>query len=242
MAFIKDDNILELDDDTGLPNPGLMCAVEWLVAGGIYSVVIIDAAESSGAPSDGSPVTAWGKEKVKPFSSRDVGALILDHVPKRRQERPRGAIGSTHKLTRIDGAAIGISGKAWTKTEDGLMVLRLEKDRHGDVPGSVGKKIAAVKGHYEGELLTISIDPPNQEDDGELDMAMLLLEALASAGDDGVTGVRTLNSMVKGKGQAKAEALSELIGDGLVTQRQSGKSKVHTITEAGLAALAEGGE
>ena len=99
-----------------------------------------------------------------------------------------------------------------------------------------------VKGHYEGELLTISIDPPTDNEGEELDMPMLLLEAIGSAGAEGVKGVRTLNSMVKGKGQAKAEALSELIGDGLVVQSQSGKSKVHTITDAGLIMLGEGGE
>ena len=241
VAFIKDNNILELDED-GLPNFALTCAIEWLVEGGIYSVVIIDAAESSGAPSDGSPVTEWGKEKIQPFASRSIGALILDHVPKQRKERPRGAIGSQHKLAKIDGAAIAISGKAWTKTQDGALILRLEKDRQGDVPGNVGAKIAVVKGHYEGELLTISIDPPNQDDDGEVDMDMMLLDVIGAAGAEGVKGVRTLYGMVKGKGQAKQEALTNLLGDGLVVQSKSGQSKVLTITEQGLIVLGEGGE
>ena len=176
VAFIKDSNILELEDD--LPNMSLICAVEWLADAGIYSVFIIDAAESSGAPSDGSPVAEWNREKIQPFANRNVGGLILDHVPKQRKERPRGAIGSTHKLAKIDGAALGISGKAWTKTQDGALILRLEKDRHGDVPGNIGAKVAVVKGHYEGELLTISIDPPNQDDDGEEDVYMMLLDVI----------------------------------------------------------------
>ena len=241
VAFIKDNNILELDED-GLPNLALTCAVEWLAEGGIYSVVIIDAAESSGAPSDGSPVTEWGKEKVQPFSSRSVGALILDHVPKRRQERPRGAIGSQHKLAKIDGAAIAITGKAWTKTQDGALVLRLEKDRQGDVPGNVGAKIAVVKGHYEGELLTISIDPPNQDDDGEEDVYMMLLDVIGAAGAEGVRGTKALMGMVKGKNGPKHEAISMLIGDGLVVQTKDGKAQVHTITDAGMIVLGEGGE
>ena len=48
--------------------------------------------------------------------------------------------------------------------------------------------------------------------------------------------------MVKGKSQAKAEALSELIGNGLVVQSKDGKAKVHTITEEGAIVLGEGGE
>ena len=241
VAFVKSDRILELRED-GSVNLALACAVEWLVKGGIYSVVIIDAAESSGAPSDGAPVAEWNREKVQPFADREVGGLILDHVPKRRQERPRGAIGSTHKLGRIDGCALGISGKAWTKTLDGALILRLEKDRHGDVPGNVGAKVAVVKGHYEGELLTISFDPPNQDDDGEEDVYMALLDVIATAGAEGVRGVKELYSKVKGKSQAKAEALSELIGNGMVAQSKDGKAKVHTITEEGLIVVGEGGE
>ena len=240
VAFIKDNNILELEDD--LPNMSLLCAVEWLADAGIYSLVIIDAAESSGAPSDGSSVTEWIKEKVSPFQSRGVGVLILDHVPKRRQERPRGAIGSQYKLAKIDGAAIGVSGKPWTKTQDGAMVLRLEKDRQGDVPGNVGAKIATIKGHYEGELLTISIDPPNQEDGEELDIPMLLLEAIGAAGAEGVRGQNVLMGKVTGKGKHKQEALIMLIQDGLVVQTKDGKAQVHTLTDAGRVLLEEGGE
>ena len=241
VAFIKDGSILELGDDD-LPNFALECAVEWLVDGGIYSVVIIDAAESSGAPSDGASISEWNKEKIKPFASRDVGGLVLDHVPKQRMNRPRGAIGSTHKLTKIDGAAISISGRPWTKTEDGELVMRLGKDRHGDVPGNIGQKVAVVKGHYEGDILTITIEPPTDNEGDELDIALLLLEAIGGAGADGIKGVKNLYGKVKGKNLAKQEALSELLGDGLVVQTQDGKSKVLTITDAGKAMLDEGGE
>lgn len=241
VAFVRDSSILEPDEDDN-PNFALAAAVQWLVDGGIYSVVIIDAAESSGAPSDGSPVKEWNNEKIQPFKDSEVGGLILDHVPKRRQERPRGAIGSQYKLAKIDGAAIGISGKAWTKTQDGALMLRLEKDRQGDVPGNVGAKIASVKGHYEGDRLTITIDPPNKDDDGGVDMDMLLLAAIGSAGAEGVHSARALYSMVKGKAQAKQESLSTLLGDGLVSVSKHGQAKVHTITEAGEVVLAEEGQ
>ena len=238
VAFV-DGNILELTDE-GIPNPGLAAAVEWLAEAGIYSLVVIDAAESSGAPSDGSSVAGWFKQMVTPFSQRAMGVLILDHVPKRRQERPRGAIGSQHKLARIDGAAVGISGKPWTKTQDGVMVLRLEKDRQGDVPGNVGAKIATLKGIYEGELLTITIDPPNADDD-EGDIPMKILTAIADAGPDGVRGTNTLKDMVKGKGQYKAQAIVELVQDGLIAISKDGKTNVHKLTDAGRIILEDEG-
>ena len=42
-------------------------------------MVIIDAAESSGAPSDGAPVTEWFKEMIDPFRrrKRTVGCWFL---------------------------------------------------------------------------------------------------------------------------------------------------------------------
>ena len=64
--------------------------------------------------------------------------------------------------------------------------------------------------------LTISIDPPTNNDDDGLDLPMLLLEVIGAAGADGIRGQNALMGMVKGKGQAKVDALITLIGDGLV--------------------------
>ena len=242
VAFV-DYNLKEVDE-LGASAQALANAIEWLAEAGEYSVVIIDAAESSGAPSDGAPVTEWFKEMIDPFRrrKRTVGVLVLDHVPKRRQDRPRGAIGSQAKLAKVDGAAFGLSGRPWTKTEDGVMVPRLEKDRPGDVPGRPGSRVATITGRTVDGKLTISIDPPTNNDDDGLDLPMLLLEVIGAAGAEGIRGQNALMGMVKGKGQAKVDALITLIGDGLVVQSKSGKAQVHTITDAGLIVLDEGGE
>ena len=204
-----------------------------------------DAAESSGAPSDGAPVTEWFQKMIDPFqhrNKRSVGVLVLDHVPKRRQDRPRGAIGSQYKLARVDGAAFGLSGRPWTKTQDGVMALRLEKDRPGDVPGHIGAKVATITGCTVDGRLTITIDPPTDNEDDALDIPMLLLAAIGGAGAEGVRGARALNEMVKGKGIHKQEALILLIQDGLVEQIREGKANVHRLTDAGRIALEQGGE
>ena len=78
----------------------------------------------------------------------------------------------------------------------------------------------------------------DDDDDDGLDIPMLLLEVIGAAGAEGVRGQNALMGMVKGKGQAKVEALMTLIGDGLVVQSKSGKAQVHTITDAGLIVLA----
>ena len=130
-------------------------------------------------------------------NKRSVGVLVLDHVPKRRQDCPRGAIGSQYKLARVDGAAFGLSGRPWTKTEDGAMSLRLEKDRPGDVPGRPGSRVATITGRTVNGKLIITIDPPNNNDDDGLDIPMLLLEVLGEAGAEGVRGQNVLMGKVK---------------------------------------------
>ena len=251
LGLVKGPNIAFVDyalkevDELGKAAQALARAIGWLAEAGQYSLVVIDAAESSGAPSDGAPVTEWFKNMIDPFRlrKRSVGVLALDHVPKRRQDRPRGAIGSQAKLAKVDGAAFGLSGRPWTKTEDGVMTLKLEKDRPGDVPGHMGSRVATITGRTVNGKLIISIDPPtNNDDDDGLDMPMLLLAAIAGAGDEGVRGVKVLYDMVTGKGTHKQQALKELIEEGSVRQITSGKAKVHTLTDAGLMALEQGGE
>ncbi len=250
LGLIKGPNVAFVDyslqelDDLGAATKGLANAIEWLAEAGQYSLVVIDAAESSGAPSDGSPVTEWFKTMIDPFQrrTRSVGVLLLDHVPKRRQDRPRGAIGSQHKLARVDGAAFGLSGRPWTKTEDGVMTLRLEKDRPGDVPGHMGSRVATITGRTVDGRLTITIDPPTDNDDEGLDVFQLLLEVLGAAGDEGVRGVGVFYGKVKGKTGNKQLELLRLIQTGFVVQTKDGRAQVHTITDAGIIALEQGGE
>ena len=243
VAFV-DYSLQELHDG-GVAQQALARAIEWLAQAGLYSLVVIDAAYSSGAPSDGSPVTEWLEQMIVPFRQRkrSVGVLTLDHVPKSRIDRPRGAIGSQDKLAAVDGVAYSLSGRPWTETEDGVMTLRLEKDRLDKVPGHQGSKVATITGRTVKGRLTISIDPPaNKDDDGGADVSMLLLAAIAGAGEEGIRGQNVLFKKVTGKGQAKVEALTTLIGDGLVVQSKSGKAQVHKITDAGMTVLDEGAD
>ena len=122
------------------------------------------------------------------------------------------------------------------------MALRLEKDRPGDVPGHIGAKVATITGCTVDGRLTITIDPPADNEDDALDIPMLLLAAIGGAGAEGVRGARALNEMVKGKGIHKQEALILLIQDGLVEQIREGKANVHRLTDAGRIALEQGGE
>ena len=89
-------------------------AMTWIAGGDGPTLVVIDSAESAGCPSDGADVAPWLAKTVLPFRDAGASVLVLDHVPKRKEGRPLGPIGSQHKLARVDGAALYVSGVPWT--------------------------------------------------------------------------------------------------------------------------------
>ena len=231
------------------PNPAMMGskaaiaqAQEWLVSASepTQSLVVIDAAESAGCPSDGAPVAPWFKSHVEPWREVGAGVLIVDHIPKRAEDRPRGAIGSTHKLSRIDGAALMVSGAPWTKKANGKIFLTVHKDRGGDLPAPVGKCVAVIEGTYKGadesRAFAYAIEPPEPQDDGE-DLQAIILAAVADAGDSGVTGARAMRALVKGKGQATDATIAGLVDAGMLVKTPRGKAHNYAITRQGLALL-----
>ena len=142
-------------------------AMTWIAGSDGPALVIIDSAESAGCPSDGADVAPWLAKIVLPF--RDTGAtvLVLDHVPKRKEGRPLGPIGSQHKLARLDGAAVYVAGAPWTQKTDGHITLYNHKDKHGQLPAPRDKAIARLVGTHERDTLYLSIVSPETEDNLE---------------------------------------------------------------------------
>lgn len=233
----KDDFRFVIPDLIDAPN-ALSEAQAWLcdAIDPNKSLVVIDAAESAGCPSDGASVGAWFNKYVDIWRDYGIGVLTLDHVPKRAEDRPKGAIGSQHKLARLDGAGLFVTGTVWTKRTGGKMKLIVHKDRGGDIPAPVGKTAAIIEGTYNHEgAFSYAIKPPDQTDDPE-GLADALLEAIAQAGE--VKGSRGLRSLTKAKGRAVDESMRSLVDAGLVGKVKDGKSFAYTITSAGLASLA----
>ena len=138
-----------------------------------YSLVVIDAAESSGCPSDGSDVNPWLAKMVDPWKNVGAGVVVLDHLPKQSDGRPPGPIGSQRKRGAVNGASLIISGMPWTKRKGGKIILKNDKDRGGDLPAATGQTVAVVVGTWQGEGDTRSfayaIEPPQARDDqGEI--------------------------------------------------------------------------
>ena len=206
---------------------------DWL-SGAELSLVVIDAAESAGCPSDGSDVVPWFRMMVDPWLAAGAAVVLLDHVPKRREDRARGGIGSQHKLARIDGAALYVSGTPWNKQVGGGMKLTVHKDRPGDLPASVGKQVAMVKGEHKDGVLRYSIvSSKDTDDDDNEGIADELLAKIAATGFDGVRGARGIRELVKGKAKVVDAALVELLGNGLVAYTKVGNGYNYCATAAG---------
>ena len=219
-------------------------AREWLASAvdPAFSLVVIDAAESAGCPSSGDDVVPWYSKFVDPWRLIGATVLIVDHIPKRSEDRPRGAIGSQHKLARIDGAALAVSGVPWTKQTGGHITLTNHKDRGGDLDVPVGKAVAVIKGNYAetGGVRTFGYRiemPEAQDDDTGLNLA--LLAAIGELGGEGVTGARALRGLVNAKGTAVDNAALALVDGKLLSKTPIGRGFTYNLTIKGMELLGE---
>ena len=214
-------------------------AMAWIAESDGPALVIIDSAESAGCPSDGADVAPWLVKTVLPFRDAGASVLVLDHVAKQKINRPLGPIGSQHKLARVDGAALFVSGVAWTDKADGHIVLSNHKDRHGMLPSPLGKAVARIIGTHEGGGLNLSIVAPEKNDNVE-EAYIPTLRALLSAGPDGVLGQKAMRELVVGRASQRDKAIGDLADLGFILKRQPERSgqKVHySITASGLEEL-----
>ena len=208
-------------------------AAHWAKGGRRPGLVVIDSCESAGCPADSNNVAPWYRQCVDPFLKENNTVLLLDHVPKRSEDRPRGGIGSQHKLARVDGAALFVTGQPWTKKTGGKITLRVHKDRPGDLPATINKPVAIVEGVHADGALTCTITAPFDDDDEDEGVADNLLVEIAKAGADGVTGSRGIRELMTGKGTKIDAALDDLIAAGLVARSKKGRAHVYSVTEAG---------
>lgn len=214
-------------------------AQEWL-AGAVdasMSLVVIDSAESSGCPSDGLNVNPWIAKMVQPWRDVGTGVLVVDHQPKRKEDRPLGPIGSQRKLAAVDGAALECSGLCWTKKNGGKIILSNHKDRGGDLSSAVGKALAVIVGTYAGEgdarAFGYTIERPEQQED-VASLSMQIMDAVIDAGDDGIGSLTKLRRTVKAKGSAVDATIEQLIRAGYLLQTKHGQANIYTATDKGI--------
>ena len=220
------------DDPTEM---AAMCM--WLARGDRPGFVVIDSVESAGLATDSNNAGPWYDKHADPWLNAGVGVLTLDHIPKRVQDRPRGAIGSQHKMARISGAGLLLTGTPWTKTQGGKVKLVNHKDRQGDLPAPINKTVAIIEvTHGEDGLLLYSINAPEAEENTE-DVTYLLLEAIAAAGPQGVRTKKGIRGLLKAGHRKVDPALDDLLNQGLVSIGKDGQTNIYVVTPDGQAML-----
>ena len=158
-------------------------AVEWLAGAQDteMNLVVIDAAESSGCPSDGAQVNDWLAKVVMPWRKLTVnaGVSVLDHIPKTKDNRPDGPIGSQRKMAAVDGISLLVGGYCWTGKKGGRLTLTNDKDR----TGRYGKKepVATIIGDWDGQgdsrAFGYRIVEPSKEDSANNNIGGAILNA-----------------------------------------------------------------
>ena len=204
-------------------------ALEYLADSPFPGLVILDSAVSLGCPSDGADVGPWLTKCVNPWWEAGHTAILLDHVPKQKKDRPRGGIGSQTKLARVDGAALYVQGQVWNRQQDGFINLYVHKDRQGDLPAQLGECAATIIGVHDGPLLDTTIGLPNAKTEAE-DLTEELLDALTAAGQ--VKGSREMRSLLSGKrGKDVDLARDDLLNAGLIEREKQGQAWVYKVAE-----------
>ena len=209
-----------------------------------FNLVVIDSAGSAGCPMDGANVMPWYDQHVGPWRDVGVTLLLVDHVPKQDKDRPRGGIGSQHKLAMIDGAALYVSGVVWNKKTGGRIILTCHKDRQGDLPAPAGQQVAVVTGDYrdvDGQsTFRYQILAPSNADDNSNDtdiMRRAFLQILYEAAPKGVIGLGNLRDMVAGNNAKKGAVLGRLVEAEYVFRDKVGSAQRYTLTDLGVAEI-----
>ena len=213
-------------------------ALEWLAGAENPSMncVVVDAAESSGCPSDGAQINDWLEKVVMPWRTVvDSGVNVLDHIPKSR-ERADGPIGSQRKMAAVDGISLLVGGYCWSKTKSGRITLINDKDR----TGSYGKKesVGTIIGEWIGEgvarSFTYRIVESTKEDSANNNIGGEILKAVALAGPEGYNGKNNLGKAVGGNRNIVFQTIDALVEGGMLAVRKIGQSDHYTLTEEGL--------
>lgn len=130
-----------------------------------YALAVLDGVTESlglyGASSnDGDDVTRWGR-KLPRRIARETGAAVvaIDHVTKSEDGRGRFAIGSQAKLALLDGAAFTIEPKDVAPGQCGTFILRVGKDRAGQVRRHGGTFRASDRTQEIARIRFDSTDP-----------------------------------------------------------------------------------
>ena len=179
-------------------------------------------------PVDNADVAKW-LQITRRCQLAGAAVISIDHVAKDRESRGRYAIGAQAKLAAVDVAYSFRLITPFARGRDGLVGVRVEKDRPGYIRAHQGAdgQIAMVRlSSAEDGAVQIEFDPP--EDSGASFRPTFLMERISRTVEESPgLSKRAIREIVPGNSKAKDVALGLLKAEGFVELRRDGPAHLH---------------
>lgn len=211
------------------------------------ALVVIDGVTESltmwgGETKDNDKITQWMRIFPRTVATASGAAVVLiDHITKNAETRGRFAIGGQAKLATIDGAAFlvePIEGLAPGKI--GRLTVRVTKDRPGFVRKSAGmyrksdrtQEAAVIVIDSTKAQMGYIIQPPTDEDDLKENIEIgKRREIVEFVHNHGGCSRRDINRGVKGDDGLKKDRTDDLIDEGFIVNKGTGKNFILYVTD-----------
>ena len=173
----------------------------------------------------------------RPIADHGAAVVLMDHVGRNKETRGRYALGAQHKLAGVSAAYSTDVIKPLSRTNEGLIKLKVDKDRHGHVRGHAeAGQIALVHITPEdnGQRVTVSLEPPevSTSADGEFRPTNLMEKVSRYIESEPGANRNSIKTGVQGKTDYKDLALNILVSEGYVERRSHGQAHQHYSARA----------
>jgi KaiC/GvpD/RAD55 family RecA-like ATPase len=151
---------------TGANTPATLDALVTLATGRL--LVVIDAAGPALAregldENSNADVAKWHERIVRPLARAGPAVLVVDHVTKDPTTRVRGSRGASAKLQLVDVSYAASQARAFSRTTDGIIRVRCEKDRNGYYANGEVVAEIDVAPHAGGAAMLLDVRAPGEQ-------------------------------------------------------------------------------
>jgi hypothetical protein len=172
----------------------------------------------------------------RPIAERGTAVLEIDHVVKSKETRGRYALGAQHKLAGIAAAYSTEIIKTPSRTDAGIVKLKIEKDRHGHVRSHAdGHTIALahITPTDNGQHVSVTLEPPDATATatGDFRPTVLMAKVARYVADEPGASQNSIRKNVSGKAEWLDIALRRLIDEGYIERHQDGRTYHHHVVK-----------
>ena len=158
--------------------------------------------------------------------------IEVDHVVKSKESRGRWPIGGQHKLAGVGVAYSTEVIRQPSRTDAGLIKLKVEKDRHGHVRSNAQGGVIAlahIVPSEGGERVSVTLEPPDAStsEDGAFRPTVIMARVSRYIEDEPGATANGIRNGVKAKRDTVALALRLLMSEGFVERREQGQAHRH---------------